>query len=75
MTEIQVAQVKLCNARRRAAELGDEARRQYMIYLAAKKRWLAAVDHIDVLDRQVDEKIAIEAAFLERQKKDDKPAK
>jgi hypothetical protein len=75
-TEVQAAQAKLCNARKKAAVLGDEARRLYMVYLAGKKRWLAAVDHIDVLDREVDEKIAIEAAFAERQKKNgDKPTK
>jgi hypothetical protein len=66
LSEVQVAQIRLCNARERAKMLGDDARRQYMVYLAAKKVWLAEVDRIDVLDRAVDEKVAIERAFAER---------
>ena len=71
LNEIQIAQIKVCNSRRKAKELGDDARRQYMVYLAAKKLWLAEVDRTAVLEKEVDEKVAIERAFEERKRKGD----
>lgn len=67
LSEVQVAQIRLTNARDRAKMLGDEARRQCMVYLASKKQWLDAVDLIAVRDREMNEKAAIEAAFSQRE--------
>lgn len=65
--DVMTAQIKVCNARNRAKQLGDDARRDLMIYLASKQRWLESVDKIAVFERDLHEKIAIDVAFQTRE--------
>jgi hypothetical protein len=69
LSEIDVARVRLNNAREKAKVLGADARRAAMVYLAARKRWLESLDVIDVRDRELDEKVAIELAYKERKRR------
>ena len=75
LSEVEIALARLSNARDQAKVLGEEARRQYMIYKSAKERWLAAVDLIDVRDRELDEKAAIQQAMDKQAEKERRKAK
>lgn len=65
--DVMTAQVKVCNGRSLAKQLGDDARRDLMVYFASKQRWLNAVDRIAELERDLHEKIAIDVAFQTRE--------
>lgn len=67
--EIQIAQARLRMARSDARDLGNVARLAAENLKAARGRWVAALDKVDAIEREVNEKLAIEQAMHKRKER------
>ena len=69
LSSIQLAQSRLNLARQRSRMLGDKARANCEVYLDARRQWLDALEREWVIEKEVNEQLAIEMAFREREKR------
>lgn len=67
--EIRLAQIRLSNARQLAKQIGDDCRRTAVVLIAERTRWFSALDRVARLEREINEKITIEAAIQNRERR------